>query len=110
MTGISALIKLSKAIEALREEQTDFPAGAIHCLLTVMQNDGITQQGVAHKLDMPKSTCSRNMRLLSPRLGPGKEGMGLIDFRTDPMDYRVKGAYLTAKGEALRKRLTDIIA
>lgn len=109
MAATTELLKISRIMSLLRDVHVDFPATAIHCLLTVMAEEGITQMEVAQRINMPKSTCSRNMRLLSPRLGPEKEGMGLIELRVDPMDYRHKGAYLTPKGVDLREKIKELM-
>lgn len=106
---LNDLMKLEKALSHIRKIQSDFPASALHCLIVVMMNEGITQLDVSKKLDLPRSTTSRCMRLLSDRLSPGKEGMGLIDFRPDPNDIRFKGAFLTPAGHQLAKELADII-
>lgn len=50
------------------------------------------------------------MRLLSDRLEPGKEGMGLIYFLPDPNDIRFKGSFLTPKGKALMEELAEILS
>lgn len=105
----TSLIKFHKTLGRLREIQSDFPASALHCLILVIMDEGITQLDVSKKLDLPRSTTSRCMRLLSDRLEPGKEGMGLIEFRLDPSDYRFKGAFLTPKGKALAEELVKLM-
>lgn len=103
------MMKMAKAMGKIRELQTDFPASSLQCLFIVMMNDGLNQQDVAQRAGIPKSSCSRCLRMLSPRLSPGKDGMGLIDFRQDTNDIRYKVAYLTPKGEALKAELMEIL-
>jgi DNA-binding MarR family transcriptional regulator len=107
LTGIT---KFHKALKRVRKIQSDFPASALHCLVIVMTNEGVTQLDVSKKLDLPRSTTSRCMRLLSDRLEPGKDGMGLIYFLADPNDTRFKGSYLTPKGKALMEELAEILS
>ncbi|WP_421276170.1 MarR family winged helix-turn-helix transcriptional regulator [Aeromonas veronii] len=109
MSSFSNLQKLFNVLAVIREIQTDFPASALQCLTVVMQNEGITQVEVAARTNMPNSTCSRNMRVLSSRIGPNKTGMGLIEFLPDPNDYRFKTAWLTPKGVELRNKLQGLI-
>lgn len=97
MQGYDKLCKL------LRETHVDFPATALHCLVCIMLNEGISQVDMQKKIDMPKSTCSRNTRLLTERLGPDRAGMGLAELRLDPKDWRSKGIFLTEKGKKLKE-------
>lgn len=106
---LTNLMKLDNALAHVRTIQSDFPASALHCLIVVMMNEGITQLEVSKKLNLPRSTTSRCMRLLSDRLEPGKAGMGLIDFRPDPNDIRFKGSYLTPKGRELAEALSSMM-
>lgn len=91
----------------MREIQPDFPASVMHCLLVVMMEEGISPSTIADKLDMAASTCSRNVRVLTGRAGPTREGHGLVELRLDPTNYRMKRAYLTPAGRAIRDKLVE---
>lgn len=103
------LARFAQAVAAVHEVHADLPVNALRCLLAVMLEDGLSQQQAIQRLKMPKATVSRNMRLISDRQSPTREGLGLIEMRPDPADYRFKQAHLTPKGEALRAKMLSTL-
>ncbi|MBG9996892.1 hypothetical protein I6F50_17780 [Pseudoalteromonas sp. NZS127_1] len=82
----------------LRKYHADFPPNGLAIFIEVSSSEGISSSELVEKLGMPKATVSRNLRMLSDRATPTKEGMYLVTLRHDPNDYRVRRAYLTDKG------------
>ena len=107
--AINDFTKVSQLFDLFREIQVDLPIGAARVFMAVVMDEGAYQNDVADRIGMPKATCSRNMRLLSPRLGPGKDGHGLVEFRVSAIDARFKNVYLTDTGRALKTRIMEIL-
>lgn len=72
-------------------------------------NEGISSTELVEKLDAPKATVSRNLRMLGDRMSPTRDGMGLISLQHDPKDYRVRRAFLTDKGKVFLTELTEAL-
>lgn len=82
----------------LRNYHLDFPPNGLAIFLEVSNKEGLSSTDLVEKLDMPKATVSRNLRMLGDRLGPNKAGMNLVRLEHDENDYRIRRAYLTDKG------------
>jgi DNA-binding MarR family transcriptional regulator len=63
--------------------------------------EGLLQTDIARKLDIPKSSVSRNCSLLDTQTQKGEPGMGLITREPWHADQRIKLVKLTAKGREL---------
>jgi len=64
-------------------------------------HEGLLQTDIARKLNIPKSSVSRNCGLLDTQTQKGEPGMGLIVRETWHADQRIKLVKLTAKGREL---------
>lgn len=73
-------------------------------------NEGISSTELVGKLDAPKATVSRNLRMLGDRMSPTREGMGLIRLDHDPKDYRVRRAFMTDKGKLFLEELVEAMS
>ena len=74
------------------------------------RGDGCTQTEVRDYLGMASATASRNIAALSKVHRLGKEGLGVIDWKDDVLDRRVKRLALTSKGRQFLIDLLDIDA
>lgn len=63
--------------------------------------EGLLQTDIARKLNIPKSSVSRNCSLLDTQTQKGEPGMGLITREPWHADQRIKLVKLTAKGREL---------
>nr|WP_245866582.1 MarR family winged helix-turn-helix transcriptional regulator [Kandeliimicrobium roseum] len=70
-------------------------------------NEGRTQRDLRAALDLPSSSASRNIALLSKLHRLGKPGMSLIEWVDDPEDRRAKLLQLTQKGHSLVANILD---
>ncbi len=89
-------IKLSRT---LKEFHSDFPINALAIFCCIAEEEGLSSTDLIKKLDTPKATVSRNLRLLGDRKAPNQDGLNLIQLKHDITDYRVRRAYLTEKGK-----------
>lgn len=64
-------------------------------------HEGLLQTDIARKLNIPKSSVSRNCSLLDTQTQKGEPGMGLVTREPWHADQRVKLVKLTAKGREL---------
>lgn len=63
--------------------------------------EGLLQTDIARKLNIPKSSVSRNCSLLDTQTQKGEPGMGLVTREPWHADQRVKLVKLTTKGREL---------
>lgn len=63
--------------------------------------EGLLQTDIARKLNIPKSSVSRNCSILDSQTQKGEPGMGLISREPWHADQRIKLVKLTTKGQAL---------
>lgn len=64
-------------------------------------HEGLLQTDIARKLNIPKSSVSRNCSLLGTQTQKGEPGMGLVSREPWHADQRIKLVKLTAKGREL---------
>ena len=64
-------------------------------------HEGLLQTDISRKLNIPKSTVSRNCGILSEQTQKGDPGMGLISREPWHADQRIKLVKLTDKGRKL---------
>lgn len=64
-------------------------------------HEGLLQTDIARKLNIPKSSVSRNCSILDSQTQKGDPGMGLITREPWHADQRIKLVKLTAKGREL---------
>lgn len=100
---------LAKAISLFREYEEDIPLGTILCFLHLCENEDATVSQVEKRFKFGKSRTSRNMRNLTDRARPGKEGINVATATPDPKDFRVALFNLNERGLKLKKELMDII-
>ena len=63
--------------------------------------EGLLQTDIARKLNIPKSSVSRNCGILDSQTQKGEPGMGLVSREPWYADQRIKLVKLTAKGREL---------
>lgn len=96
-------------LSRFRTLDKEMPVQQMLVFCWVALNEGRTQRELCVSLDMPSSTASRNLAALSKVHRLGKEGLGLIEWREDPMDRRSKLLWLTTKGQqTITKLLSDL--
>ncbi len=94
------------AMETLRKEvDLEVQAQTLVCLLYVAQYGEITIKELGKRMGMSTASASRNAGYWGP-WNKGKPGQGMIEYREDHMDRRIKYVTLTSKG----KRFLDKLA
>lgn len=82
-----------------------FTAIAKHCLV----NGKADQNELARELEILVPTMSRNVGALSDAGDRGREALGLVEVRFDPLDRRRRMLTLSTKGEQLVKKLNNVL-
>lgn len=110
-----SLVNLQKAlavVEAIRHEAGDtMPSQQIAAFLYVAASGGCSMAALAEFLGMAQSTASRTVTTLGPRHATSRTrpGYDLIVAEEDPRERRRKNLRLTAKGQKLASRLSEIV-
>ncbi|HHJ3231254.1 TPA: MarR family winged helix-turn-helix transcriptional regulator [Vibrio parahaemolyticus] len=104
---LSRGLKLSAV---LREYIPDSTPNGFAIFMVVAQREGLAAGDLVDALDMPKSTISRNLKKLSDRFSPHKEGLDLIRLEHDDADYRVRRAFLTERGKEFLANITRALS
>ena len=104
------LEKITDAINLLRIVVGDIGIQQMLMLLTIMNEEGITQVELSERFAFQQGSVSKNCKRLSIEkyLKDGKEvvsGMNLIKLCPDPKRYRRLGCWLTPKGKLIKKEL-----
>jgi DNA-binding MarR family transcriptional regulator len=94
---------LSRAIEPFaRYNPREVSCTTLLIFLAVGESqEGLLQTDIAKRLDIPKSSVSRNCSILDSQTQKGEPGMGLISREPWHADQRIKFVKLTEKGRAL---------
>lgn len=100
---------LLKVVNELREVKVDLPLTQLHILLTVFREEGLSAGEVERRVGQPKSSVTRNIRVLTDRATADRKGLGLCETRHDTADIRIKNIYLTQEGKALAARIDEIL-
>jgi DNA-binding MarR family transcriptional regulator len=64
---------------------------------------------IASSIGITPTTFNEHVKYLGDRLREGKEGMGLIQTETYPLNRRMKTTRLTRKGQILADQITFIL-
>lgn len=94
---------LSRAIEPFaRYNPREVSCTTLLIFLAIGESrEGLLQTDIARKLNIPKSSVSRNCSILDEHTQKGEPGMGLISREPWHADQRIKLVKLTVKGQAL---------
>src|SRR5688500_10463579 len=103
----SALRKFLAGIDRLREVNNEIQANSIAVLIEIALNPGIISRDLKSKTDIPAPTLSRILLTMMARNRNREEGYGLVEMRENPDNRREKRIFLTEKGEAFVKRLSE---
>lgn len=96
--------KLLNCIEEFRKLDSDLQSQSIAVFLYVgihENKDGVPMTKIATELNIPQSSVSRNVALLSKWSWSKKEGLNLLEASEDPMERRRKLVKLTNRGKRL---------
>ena len=102
--------KMIQVLRIFREYENDIPVGTMLCFLKLMDEPGLTVSRVVQSLDMSKQSASRNLRNLTHRARPGKDGIDVATTAPDPEDYRIQCWTLNERGEALASRIRKALS
>ena len=105
------VLMVRDALDLLKTSVGDLGLIQVLMLLTIFENDGITQHELAEELGLNQGTVSKNCRRFAammvrdPRTGQDMyKGMDLITLKQQ-YDSRRKGCFLTVKGKGVKRNL-----
>lgn len=101
--------RLRKTVDVLRTLESEFPGQVMSVFFYVCASDGCATTPMPKELGLAQSSISRCTDWLSDYHRLGKQGMGLIVKKTDPMDRRVRRLYLTQKGRLVKQQIEDLL-
>jgi DNA-binding MarR family transcriptional regulator len=99
--------RLIKLLAEVRKIDGEMQAQTLMTLLMIARAPGISQVEIADKLDISKSTVSRNVTALSDYKNQrsSKGGYGFVTQRVDPNNRRYRQLFLTPEGQAAVQNL-----
>ncbi|KGK42288.1 hypothetical protein LH51_08635 [Nitrincola sp. A-D6] len=103
------VLALIKVANVLREIKVDLPLTQLHVLLTVIREEGLSARDIEKRVGQPKSSVTRNIRVLTERASAERKGLGLCEYRCDTADIRVKNIYLTEEGKQIARKLEEVL-
>lgn len=100
---------LIKVLNLFREKEEDIPIGTILAFLYLMERGEATVSSAESYFAFGKSRSSRNMRNLTDRARPGKQGIGVASSVPDEADYRVSIFRLNDSGRELADKVKNLL-
>lgn len=104
---LDQLNQLMRALEILRDLDSDMPLAQAMCLLLIAQHEGLSLKELADRAGIGMASASRYVAYFgkpSPSLGH-KTGLGLVVATEDPLERRKKTISLTGRGRAIINKL-----
>tara|TARA_Y100000401_G_scaffold23031_1_gene15591 strand:- start:9193 stop:9534 length:342 start_codon:yes stop_codon:yes gene_type:complete len=107
MKNRSEAVKLLEVLQDFRELDAEIQSQCIAVFLTVVARGGenVSMAEIQKDLDMPQSSVSRNVALLSKWSRHGQKGHDLLESHEDPKERRRKLCRVTAKGKRFIERI-----
>lgn len=99
--------KFLHAIDVFREVNPGMSANYIKALMLVALKPGGGPTDYAKDLELTSGNVSRTMLELGERTRDGDPGLGLVVRHTGSSDFREVHYFLTPKGRAFLKKVTD---
>lgn len=106
---IRHLNKLLRVIEEFRKERPAIPASYISSFLVVATKPGSGPTEYAKDLGVIQPTVSRMLNEIGVKAREREEPLKWVDRVEDPLNARQKKFFMTSKGQALLKRVLDIM-
>lgn len=108
MDGIALALA---AAEAFRMIDKEIGAQTVSVLLTIAQNDGrIMVSDLERMCGLTRESASRNVtRLGTKQMRDGRPGLGFVETKENPTDYRVKMLFLTRSGHAMVNKIASAL-
>lgn len=113
MSNMKTIKSLMNLVEELRKLDPEMQLQTVQVLLAVAHagDAGVPMTNLADNLGISQASASRNVAALGNKLNRHKQpGLGLLESKEDPADYRRKIVKVTAKGNRMIERLVEIIS
>lgn len=98
---------LLKCIERVRKEAPELPSQQLHVFLQIALDEGASQVSIQQRCGMTSTSSGRNIRALTNRNADGKTGLGWVEQRQCPHNYRERVLYLTDTGRCILTYILD---
>lgn len=102
--------KLTNALNTIRILDTTLPIQTMVALLVVAVEEGQSVSEVARRAGLQQSSASRNVSSLTDWSYNKRPGLGLVEYRQDPMNLSIKALHLTKKGAQVLRQIAAILS
>lgn len=103
------LAGLAEALATARREfGRDLPLKTLRVFIDIALHPGTHMTATAERLGLGKSSTSRSISALTARSRLGRDGPRLVEATEDPDEGRIRRLRLTARGEAVARRLVGV--
>jgi len=103
------LVKLFKAVDAMRAIDASMPTQTFATLLAIALEEGQSINQIGTRIGISQSSASRNVSVLSDWDWKKKVGLKLVEYQQDRMNLSVKSIHLTKQGKQLVEHLIFIM-
>lgn len=106
-----SLSVLVDVLEEFRKLDDNIILPSIQVFLLVCQHEGLSNSDIEETLEMHKARVSRSLQSLCEvfKGRQSNKGLGLLEMRINPEDYRYRKLYLTEKGKSVRNRIVRLL-
>ena len=109
--NIGSLSVLVDILEEFRKLDDTIIVPSIQVFLLVCQQEGVSNSDIEETLEMHKARVSRSLQSLCEvfKGRQSNKGLGLLEMRINPEDYRYRKLFLTEKGKSVRNRIVRLL-
>ena len=101
------LRRLSRVNGAFRSVSTSMPCSYVAAYLAVALKPGLGVTDYGNAIGIVQPIMSRILLEIGQKSRNGGEGLGLLDSRRDPTDFRQHQVFLTPKGKMLLNQILN---
>ena len=109
--NVGSLSVLVDILEEFRKLDDTIIVPSIQVFLLVCQQEGVSNSDIEETLEMHKARVSRSLQSLCEvfKGRQSNKGLGLLEMRINPEDYRYRKLFLTEKGKSVRNRIVRLL-
>ena len=109
--NVGSLSVLVDILEEFRKLDDTIIVPSIQVFLLVCQQEGVSNSDIEETLEMHKARVSRSLQSICEvfKGRQSNKGLGLLEMRINPEDYRYRKLFLTEKGKSVRNRIVRLL-
>jgi DNA-binding MarR family transcriptional regulator len=105
--SIATMSAMLRVLERVRKEAPEIPSQQLHVFLQIAADEGANQVVIQERCGMTRTSSGRNIQALTDRNAEGKPGLGWIEQKQCPENFRAKRLYLTDTGRCILTYILD---